>query len=186
MAMLVEVNEYGIDVSDYAISQAKKYTKESYCLNVDYDNLPFQKRFFDVIVIEDFLEHIKKPKEFLSKITELLADGGHIVITTVNYNSIGRKLFKNRWTNFSGYYHISPYITMNDLRRWLYPLKIVEHWSLGFMIPYPKIGRTNSYLLVSALLFSKYSPFYYVFKFLRTQCWDAQHCIATSQKTKDL
>jgi len=51
---------YGIDISRYAISEAKNYAPRSkiVCCDVE-ENIPFADETFDVVTMFDTLEHVK-------------------------------------------------------------------------------------------------------------------------------
>lgn len=51
---------YGIDISRYAISEAKNYAPGSKIVCCDVEgNIPFADETFDVVTMSDTLEHIK-------------------------------------------------------------------------------------------------------------------------------
>jgi SAM-dependent methyltransferase len=57
---------------------------------------------FDVITLWHVLEHVPQPVELLKRLRALLADGGVIVVSVPNFDSLQSKLFKGGW------FHLDP------------------------------------------------------------------------------
>ena len=74
----------GVDISEEAIKIAKKYIDETYLLNLDNDKLPDFKNKFDIIILGDILEHLKRPDIFLSDLREYLNINGKILLSVPN------------------------------------------------------------------------------------------------------
>ena len=55
---------------------------------------------FDLVASWDVLEHLTDPVGDLRRMYELLKPGGLLALTTVNYASFGRKIFRRRWPWF--------------------------------------------------------------------------------------
>ena len=73
---------YGIDISSYAISKSDKNVKSYlYCLDVETEKLPFKEGFFDMIVAIDVLEHVAKITYTLHMLSNLLRQGGFLLVT---------------------------------------------------------------------------------------------------------
>lgn len=89
-ALLMET--YGIDVSTYAIQEAKKQTQATLvCMNAEHTPYPFEKNYFDVIVCFDSLEHMRHPEKVLRYLRTLLKKGGMLYITTPDGKQPGDK-----------------------------------------------------------------------------------------------
>ncbi len=81
----------GVDIEKDFLLEASLQLKtengkqiDKLCLiNADFMNLPLKKKF-DCIVSFEVIEHIKEPKLFLSKIHNLLHEGGVAIISTPN------------------------------------------------------------------------------------------------------
>lgn len=74
---------YGIDISKYAISQAKKITKaELKVLDASKDKFPYRDNFFDIIAAYDIVEHLADHEIFFQEISRALKPGGLLVITS--------------------------------------------------------------------------------------------------------
>jgi SAM-dependent methyltransferase len=61
------------------------------------DTVNIQENTFDVVLLSHVLEHIHRPKEFLTKCRNLLKPGGRLVISTPNVNSFGHKIYRRYW-----------------------------------------------------------------------------------------
>lgn len=74
-------DSYGLDISDYAVSYAKKnFDIPIYQGDVDTANLP--EKEFDVIIMLDLIEHVSNPVETLEKVKRFLKDDGILIIQT--------------------------------------------------------------------------------------------------------
>jgi len=61
---------------------------------------------FDIITIIDVLEHIDDPQLFVKAVTERLAPGGLVFISTPDSSSLPARLLKKRW-HYYNRYHLS-------------------------------------------------------------------------------
>ncbi|MDR3049955.1 MAG: class I SAM-dependent methyltransferase [Elusimicrobiota bacterium] len=60
----------------------------------------WQEGSFDIIVMCDFFEHVKNPKEVLKKTYALLRQNGKLILHLPDAGSMARAILKKRWTNF--------------------------------------------------------------------------------------
>lgn len=96
MRILTGCQTYGLDISPLAAKTAN----ENYGLDIHVGTIweaPFPERYFDVITAWEYLEHVGDPSEVLLKISSLLKNDGSCIISTPNFDSFNRKLFKDRW-----------------------------------------------------------------------------------------
>jgi 2-polyprenyl-3-methyl-5-hydroxy-6-metoxy-1,4-benzoquinol methylase len=103
----MECETYGIDISKYAIKQAKKETKAKLFVHDVNKGLPmFSNNFFDLVTMFDVIEHLISPFLTLKEIYRVLKPRGRLVITTPNLNSIDRliKKFFGKEEEWHGYY----------------------------------------------------------------------------------
>ena len=61
---------------------------------------------FDVILLDDILEHLSSPREFLRRLPEHLNAGGMLALKTPNAESLSRKLLGKRWFHFKPDEHL--------------------------------------------------------------------------------
>jgi 2-polyprenyl-3-methyl-5-hydroxy-6-metoxy-1,4-benzoquinol methylase len=76
---------FGIEISDYAYSQAAKQFGENIHHGTLYDH-KFGHNFFSVITMIELIEHLADPVYAISQCFELLQKNGVLVIQTANMN----------------------------------------------------------------------------------------------------
>ena len=69
----------------------------------------YEPASFDVITFIEVLEHINNPREELKKFHSLLREGGALYITTPNFNSLSRRMLKEKWNIIEYPEHLSYY-----------------------------------------------------------------------------
>jgi 2-polyprenyl-3-methyl-5-hydroxy-6-metoxy-1,4-benzoquinol methylase len=68
---------YGFDVSNYAISRAKKYGKRiRFKVASAEKDWPYENRFFDAITMWDVIEHLENPENAIKEARRCLANKG--------------------------------------------------------------------------------------------------------------
>ena len=94
-----QFDTYGIDASQYAISQARNYAPDSKLLLGDIQKgLSYNDETFDVVTMFDTLEHIANYKYTLKEVYRILKRGGIFTLTTPNRWSLNSILFgKDYW-----------------------------------------------------------------------------------------
>lgn len=120
----------GIDISKFALTQAKKITKNTLLINMDIEeDLPtfLLGKKYDIIVALDILEHIKNPAKLLNNIKNSLSKQGILVIRVPNTQSIEHiflSLFglSKNWRGYRDKTHISVY----NLDNWVKILKELD------------------------------------------------------------
>ncbi len=111
---------YGLDISFFAIKQAKKNTEKTFLRQGSCEDvLPFQDDFFDVVTAFDLLEHLARPERTVKEVARVLRPGGYFVMSTPNLNSLGVKLKGESWTGFKDLTHQS----IKPRREWIELLK---------------------------------------------------------------
>jgi len=98
---------YGMDISKYAIKDARNKTYTTKYILMDVTKLGFKDNSFDIITCFDVLEHLKNPKSTLQDIYRMLRRKGILAMTVPNLNSIGLKLKQERWFGYRDTTHIS-------------------------------------------------------------------------------
>lgn len=86
----------GVDVSEYALSKAKKILPEAHFQQVTLgeEPLPFPDGYVHTVFTTDVLEHLTFPHQerAAQEVARVLSSGGHWLITSPNYGIV-RKLF---------------------------------------------------------------------------------------------
>mgnify|MGYP003143015467 FL=1 len=72
----------GIDYSKFAIKKAKTLAKNIDYMVADAFHLPFEDNTFDVISVQEIVEHVEKPKELLLEMKRVLKRKGVLLLTT--------------------------------------------------------------------------------------------------------
>ena len=80
---LVDIHEQ----NKYARAVIKKERK----IKNLYSTLKIKKNFYDLILLADVIEHVKKPKELLKDLKKFLKKDGHILITVPAYQFLFSK-----------------------------------------------------------------------------------------------
>ena len=81
----------GVEISKYSANYAQKKFK----LNVKIgklENIKFSKKYFDIITMLDFVEHVPDPSKILKEAHKILKDDGLLYLLTINENSLMTKL----------------------------------------------------------------------------------------------
>jgi 2-polyprenyl-3-methyl-5-hydroxy-6-metoxy-1,4-benzoquinol methylase len=96
---------FGVDIN----TQSVNYCRENLKLDVkagDFEKLDFPEGFFDVIIMNDFLEHVNSPSKALKKANSFLKKGGLIFIVTPKIDSLMAKISKDKWLHLKPNEHI--------------------------------------------------------------------------------
>jgi len=75
---------YGIDISEHAVELARRNGVKAFVCDVENEDLPFKKSFFDAIILSEVLEHLISPREVIEKLKPYLVDGGYFLLTFPN------------------------------------------------------------------------------------------------------
>ena len=71
----------------------------------------FQAKFyeaetFDFVTLDQVVEHVANPVEFLAGVAEVLRPGGTAIISTPNAQGFGARLFGDKWIHWHAPYHL--------------------------------------------------------------------------------
>ena len=83
---------YGIDISEYAVEEARKAAVRSKIKICSVIELPFEDNFFDDVTAFYIVEHLEEPSLFFKKIQRILKKDGSLVISTPNLDSFGARI----------------------------------------------------------------------------------------------
>lgn len=84
---------FGIEIDTKSATQARKYCEE--VIKADIETileLPYQKKFFDIILLSNILEHLKSPQDTLNFLLKYLKDGGYVIIVLPNVTNYSIRL----------------------------------------------------------------------------------------------
>ncbi len=102
-----------------AVYDIGRYGKELYNLDIFLGTLEEARlapASFDVIKLNNIIEHIHFPSEFLADVSKLLRKGGLLSISTPNYDSYSVSICGKEWRYFDGKHHIV-FFTPTTLRK---------------------------------------------------------------------
>jgi SAM-dependent methyltransferase len=68
---------------------------------------PFPERRFDLVALNQVIEHVASPEETLLAIRERLSDGGRVVAAFPNQGSFWRRVCGERWLNWHIPFHVN-------------------------------------------------------------------------------
>lgn len=89
--------------------KAARHCKEKYNLNVipqAIEKVKLQDNSYDLIVMNDLIEHVPDPLDTLKKAKKLLKDNGYLFIVTPNINSFISILSGKKWLHIKPDEHI--------------------------------------------------------------------------------
>ncbi len=92
-------NPFGMDVSQYSGSHAKKLFGDNIHIGTLEDH-PFEQDFFSVITMIELIEHTRDSVSAVRECYRLLKKGGLLVIQTANMDGMQARVLKERY----GYY----------------------------------------------------------------------------------
>jgi 2-polyprenyl-3-methyl-5-hydroxy-6-metoxy-1,4-benzoquinol methylase len=109
----LNLDTYGIDISSRAIETAKQNGHKVIFGTIE--DTVFPDDFFDIITINNVLEHLHDPVFVLKKINRMLKIGGELIICVPNFDCFGRKSFGKEWDGLAIPWHIH-HFTMKSLK----------------------------------------------------------------------
>ncbi len=92
-----------------AVYDVGRYGKELHNLDIFIGTLEeagMEPASFDVIRLNNVIEHIPLPSQFLADVNKLLRKGGLLSISTPNYDSYSVSICGKEWIYFDGQHHI--------------------------------------------------------------------------------
>ncbi len=95
----------GIDVSEYAISVARRNLPLAQLRAEDATSADLGGPY-DLIALLDVLEHVENPTALMKKAIQALTPGGKIIVSTPDPESFARRIFGARWSEFHAGEHI--------------------------------------------------------------------------------
>lgn len=144
----------GIDFSKEAIEMAKQNTKQSRLIWGEVMALRKIKRnSLEIVTVFDVFEHVPDPAPLLEQFYRIMVDGGILLVTMPNANSVLRKLLGDDWWGYADLSHL--WILSEDEWR-----EVIEKFGFRFERRYPS-GLIN-YPKPPFALSGKYLWWHYV------------------------
>ncbi|MBD3310353.1 methyltransferase domain-containing protein [Candidatus Woesearchaeota archaeon] len=135
----------GIDLNKGSIEHCRKMGLDARCSTFDDVKLPDSS--FDLIVMNDFLEHVHSPTKALQKANQLLKRGGNLFITTPDIGSLVARLSGKRWVHLKPDEHIY-FFSQKTIKKMLKKTGFSVRW-LGHLGRYRSLRvvliKTQSY-----------------------------------------
>jgi len=75
---------HGIDISGEACERAEKRIDRVWCLDLDQDPFPDSDTRYDLIILGDLLEHLKRPDLLFAQLHDHLNRNGQIILSVPN------------------------------------------------------------------------------------------------------
>ena len=107
----------GIEISEYLAALARKQGDIQVMVG-NFLTTGFTSEKYDAITLISLLEHLDNPIQGIKKCFDLLSNGGVLLMKTVNYSCLNRRIKKEGWTGFRPPDHII-YFTPSNLKRFL-------------------------------------------------------------------
>lgn len=85
----------GIDLSEGAVAVGRPLGAPIRVESVFSELLPAAG--YDLVTLFEFIEHVPEPARFVQRVAELVAPGGHVYLTTPNFDCLDRRLMGAEW-----------------------------------------------------------------------------------------
>lgn len=99
----------GVEFSEHGITATQALGYNVHVGPIEDVDLPAGA--FDLVIMNQLIEHVREPQAVLRKIAKALAPGGHLFIETPNVDSFDARLFRNRYW---GGYHLPRHFHLFD------------------------------------------------------------------------
>lgn len=88
---------FGVEASPIISTCTREKLGIKHIYNQDLLNLTLPEDFFDVVTLWHVIEHLPDPLGTLKKINRLLKEDGALIIDCPNFNSLTRRVFREKW-----------------------------------------------------------------------------------------
>lgn len=136
-------NVYGTEFTENAVEICRR--KEIIMHQGELNPGNYKAEYFDVIISIEVIEHINHPVEEVRKFSSVLRSGGAVYLTTPNFNSLSRKMLKEKWNVLAYPEHLC-YYTSRTLKRLFQKQNFTDQKieTTGISITRMKAGITQS------------------------------------------
>lgn len=84
---------FGLEASEYGVIKClEKGIRVTSFFFDDVQNLPYEDKYFDIVLAGEIIEHIYDTDFFLAEIARVLKPGGYLLLSTPNVASLGRRI----------------------------------------------------------------------------------------------
>jgi len=101
----------GLDISESATRMAK--IKGYRVINGTIEKIKLKNNFYDIIIMQQVIEHLHRPNRVIEKIYQALKKDGVLIMETPNINCFDRKIFKGLWEGYHIPRHFNLWPTKN-------------------------------------------------------------------------
>ncbi|TSC85015.1 MAG: type 11 methyltransferase [Parcubacteria group bacterium Gr01-1014_13] len=126
----------GIDISEYAVKKAQEKGLAASATTLEsYQSV----KKFDVIVMQDVIEHVKDPVDVINRAKNLLADKGLLLFTTPDAGSLWARVWNKKWHAFVPPQHLFYFSAKNlgsILEKNGFEVVHTAHHGKWFTVPY--------------------------------------------------
>lgn len=155
------LKKYGnVDIHEknkFARSQLKKKYKN---INKVFSNLKLKKNYYDLILLADVIEHVKKPKILLKELKKSLKKNGFLLITVPAYEF----LFSKKDLALGHYRRYNKTKLINDVQD--FEIKKSSYFNTLLFVPIAIVTLFNKLLKIDYLKKVETTPFYILNKLL--------------------
>jgi 2-polyprenyl-3-methyl-5-hydroxy-6-metoxy-1,4-benzoquinol methylase len=136
---------YGLEISDFASGIARERIGGTIATGT-VETCDFSDGFFDAVTAFDVIEHVEKPRIFLSRISKLLKRGGLFAFSTLDIDSCSSRLMGRHW----------PHIKTEHMC--CFSRRLIRRWLPEYGFQIDKIQSARKYLCLSFVAdhFEKY------------------------------
>jgi 2-polyprenyl-3-methyl-5-hydroxy-6-metoxy-1,4-benzoquinol methylase len=95
----------GVEIAEYG----PVYARQHFGLDLIHGTIHdacFPNEHFDVVMLQDTIEHVTHPRELLEEINRILRPGGALILSTPNFDSLGRRLLGATWSLMNPLEHL--------------------------------------------------------------------------------
>ena len=95
----------GVEIAEYG----PVYARQHFGLDLVHGTIHdagFPNEHFDVVMLQDTIEHVTNPRELLQEANRILRPGGAVILSTPNLDSLGRRLFGTAWALMNPLEHL--------------------------------------------------------------------------------
>ena len=110
---------YGFDISEVMIKIAKKVANDAYLFLALAENIPTKGSTFSKVYSREVIEHVIDPQGFVAELARVTDNGGIIIITTPNADTLLEKFYLKRKHERGKHTVKDEHLTYRDLKKLL-------------------------------------------------------------------